>query len=412
MPAIDRSLDAVAFVTDHFRDIVRRRLSELLGLALITLALLAIIALSTWSVQDPSLSHATNAPVHNLLGKIGAITSDLLMQLFGLAAVAWLAPLFLTGWRLLAHRPTGSKWRHIAWLPATLFAAAFASCMPLSASWPLPTGLGGVVGDALLRVPAFIAGAHLASFELAATAMLCGIVILGSVFIAADWHWPQKGAPQRIEPTFDDNDIETDDDHGSNWLGLLAHTLLSAKAQVARWLRPSQRPLARAAMPAPRTPRSEPRLEAGGMRGAPPLIEDDEFDDTVEAEETPTPRKRVATRAAVRRSGGYELPSLDLLAKTKIVGQPLSSETIQANAVALESVLGDFGVRGEIINARPGPVVTLYELEPAPGIKSSRVIGLADDIARSMSAVSARVAVVSGRNAIGIELPNPTREQV
>ena len=79
---------------------------------------------------------------------------------------------------------------------------------------------------------------------------------------------------------------------------------------------------------------------------------------------------------------------------------------------ALESVLGDFGVRGEIINARPGPVVTLYELEPAPGIKSSRVIGLADDIARSMSAVSARVAVVSGRNAIGIELPNPTREKV
>ena len=84
----------------------------------------------------------------------------------------------------------------------------------------------------------------------------------------------------------------------------------------------------------------------------------------------------------------------------------------QSNAAALEGVLGDFGVRGEIINARPGPVVTLYELEPAPGIKSSRVIGLADDIARSMSAVSARVAVVPGRNAIGIELPNPTREKV
>ncbi len=85
---------------------------------------------------------------------------------------------------------------------------------------------------------------------------------------------------------------------------------------------------------------------------------------------------------------------------------------IQENATALEGVLGDFGVRGEIINARPGPVVTLYELEPAPGIKSSRVISLADDIARSMSALSARVAVVSGRNAIGIELPNPTREKV
>ena len=92
--------------------------------------------------------------------------------------------------------------------------------------------------------------------------------------------------------------------------------------------------------------------------------------------------------------------------------QPLSKSELEANSRALESVLGDFGVRGEIVKAHPGPVVTLYELEPAPGIKSSRVIGLADDIARSMSALSARVAVVPGRNAIGIELPNAHREKV
>ena len=92
--------------------------------------------------------------------------------------------------------------------------------------------------------------------------------------------------------------------------------------------------------------------------------------------------------------------------------QPLSKAELEANSRALEGVLGDFGVRGEIVKANPGPVVTLYELEPAPGIKSSRVIGLADDIARSMSALSARVAVVAGRNAIGIELPNAHREKV
>ena len=85
---------------------------------------------------------------------------------------------------------------------------------------------------------------------------------------------------------------------------------------------------------------------------------------------------------------------------------------LQETARLLEGTLDDFGVRGEIIQVRPGPVVTLYELEPAPGIKSSRVIGLADDIARSMSAISARVAVVPGRNAIGIELPNARREKV
>src|SRR5204863_7379879 len=87
-------------------------------------------------------------------------------------------------------------------------------------------------------------------------------------------------------------------------------------------------------------------------------------------------------------------------------------ERLEAMARRLEGVLEDFGVKGDIINVRPGPVVTLYELEPAPGIKSSRVISLADDIARSMSAISARVAVVPGRNAIGIELPNEHRETI
>ena len=132
-----------------------------------------------------------------------------------------------------------------------------------------------------------------------------------------------------------------------------------------------------------------------------------------DAEAAPRVRKPRAPKAPRRSSGGYVLPPLELLTPPSKLGRAtVSSEVLQENATALEGVLGDFGVRGEIINARPGPVVTLYELEPAPGIKSSRVISLADDIARSMSALSARVAVVSGRNAIGIELPNPTREKV
>jgi DNA segregation ATPase FtsK/SpoIIIE, S-DNA-T family len=109
----------------------------------------------------------------------------------------------------------------------------------------------------------------------------------------------------------------------------------------------------------------------------------------------------------------YRLPPLLLLAEPKkIPGYTISQDALEQNARLLEGVLEDFSVRGEIINVRPGPVVTLYELEPAPGTKSSRVIGLAEDIARSMSAIAARVAVVSGRNAIGIELPNSKRETV
>nr|WP_321455317.1 DNA translocase FtsK [uncultured Cohaesibacter sp.] len=114
------------------------------------------------------------------------------------------------------------------------------------------------------------------------------------------------------------------------------------------------------------------------------------------------------------RKDEYQFPSLDILSEPESLGPNagLTADQLEHNARLLEGVLSDFGIRGEIIKVRPGPVVTLYELEPAPGIKSSRVIGLADDIARSMSAISARVAVVPGRNAIGIELPNARRETV
>ncbi len=125
-------------------------------------------------------------------------------------------------------------------------------------------------------------------------------------------------------------------------------------------------------------------------------------------------KKDLQPAFALGRGEAYELPPLTLLAEPRRVGKPmeLSDEALEQNARMLEGVLDDFGVKGQILKVRPGPVVTLYELEPAPGIKSSRVISLADDIARSMSAISARVAVVQGRNAIGIELPNAKRETV
>ena len=192
------------------------------------------------------------------------------------------------------------------------------------------------------------------------------------------------------------------------------HGFLSLKARLARWCerRRTQRITFREPSPTPRA-RLEPRF--GDYQTA---LRELEMEDAEEATTKPR-RARRASRALSAEagkavSGGYRAAAARTPggAKKGERAQTLSNDLIQENATALEGVLGDFGVRGEIINARPGPVVTLYELEPAPGIKSSRVIGLADDIARSMSALSARVAVVSGRNAIGIELPNPTREKV
>ncbi|SNZ19759.1 DNA translocase FtsK 4TM domain-containing protein [Cohaesibacter gelatinilyticus] len=123
---------------------------------------------------------------------------------------------------------------------------------------------------------------------------------------------------------------------------------------------------------------------------------------------------RAAKNNTFIRKQEFQFPPMSFLEEPKSLGPNagLTADQLEHNARLLEGVLSDFGIRGEIIKVRPGPVVTLYELEPAPGIKSSRVIGLADDIARSMSAISARVAVVPGRNAIGIELPNARRETV
>ncbi|MFZ1183352.1 MAG: DNA translocase FtsK 4TM domain-containing protein [Pseudolabrys sp.] len=403
MRAADRSLDIIAFVSEHFRDIIRRRLSELAGLALISLALLGAIALATWSIQDPSLSHATQKPIHNLLGFPGAIFSDLAMQLLGLASILLLVPEVVLGWRLVSHRPMGEKWRSLLWIVATFLAAAFASALPHIVSWPLPTGLGGVAGDAVLRVPAWIFGSPLGGFTRFILCILFGLTTVVTLLLAARIPDRAEKSAAREVDSDEVERVEADGDHASAWLGMIVHALLSWKARIGRMIRGDVR--ARTPMPVAQGPRHEPRFDG----------EDSEYEDGEEDdEEAPAPRRRAAARAPSRRgTNGYTLPSLNLLAAQRASERTtLSRDIIDGNATALESVLQDFGVRGEIINARPGPVVTLYELEPAPGIKSSRVIGLADDIARSMSAVSARVAVVSGRNAIGIELPNPVREKV
>ncbi len=399
MPAISRGLDRLTFLSDSAREALGRRLRELGGLALIVLALLLAISLATWSVQDPSFSHATNTPTRNALGMPGATVADLLTQLFGLAAIALVLPIAIWGWRLVTHRTLRhERLRLLFWVLGALLAAGFAGALPRSASWPLPAGLGGVVGDALLRWPAWLTGGSLNAWMRILVGALTGAGTLVCFAIAAGFGL--HGRPG------------SDDERESRvalLIGFLAHAFLGMKARIAR-LFVRRRP-ARVPMP-PVPPRSEPRFEDGGRATLAPQLEPE--DDVEEDDDPPAPRRpKAAPRAPRRSSGGYVLPALELLAAPKGIGRTtLSADTLQSNATALEGVLGDFGVRGEIINARPGPVVTLYELEPAPGIKSSRVIGLADDIARSMSALSARVAVVAGRNAIGIELPNPTREKV
>jgi S-DNA-T family DNA segregation ATPase FtsK/SpoIIIE len=253
-----------------------------------------------------------------------------------------------------------------------------------------------------------------------------------------------EDADTDAETNFDDDggdEDEEDDDRPSRlamFAGFMGHVGMSLAAAVRRRMLRRRRSNLRAMIDddAFRAGRVEPRLGSDGeWHARRPVDEDDDMpvadmDDEdadlpeleMEEDEAPVapkkPRKAPVSKTAVsvkpKRVPKFELPPVDLLAEPKPNERKstITPAQLEQNARMLEGVLEDFGVKGEIMNAHPGPVVTLYELEPAPGIKSSRVIGLADDIARSMSAIACRVSVIPGKNAIGIELPNAKRETV
>ncbi|WP_315836524.1 DNA translocase FtsK 4TM domain-containing protein [Bradyrhizobium prioriisuperbiae] len=434
MPAIERVIPIVGQLPDPIREMLARRLRELTGLALVGLAGIVAAALMTWSVQDPSLSHATAGKIRNIMGFPGAIGADLLMQIMGLGAVMVILPIAVWGWRMMTHRHFDREALRIgSWILCAVVAAGFFSCFPRSAAWPLPTGLGGVVGDALVRAPAVMFGPPGLVYRLILGTLLLAAVIATFLFASGVGSREAVVEPKPSVLDDDDDDAYDDNDSRSISLGWLVHGLLSLKARMWVGLKMAYRFLI-ASREAPRTAsfdRREPSLERGRERTSPPIAphahddDDDEApaghgaaDSEDEDDEEPVaraPKKRAPKTAApvAKKGAAFVLPPLTVLTAAKASDRKaLSKGELEENSKLLEGVLQDFGVRGEITNARPGPVVTLYELEPAPGIKSSRVIGLADDIARSMSALSARVAVVPGRNAIGIELPNEHREKV
>ncbi len=473
------SMTALDLIPESLRIFVARRGAEAAGLTLIAGLVAAIFALLSWSVEDPSLNHATSAPIHNLLGRGGAVAADLFMQMFGLGAIAIIIPPWLWAWRLItARRLERATTRLLLWAVGGVLAAGTASLLPVTGRWPLPTGLGGVIGDALLALPKRLMSGFAPGMLAVGAALAVGSILALSASVSLRDQLDESEDEEEARPAPRRREAEDDDAGGPGFaliaLGAVIHAGLSLKAAIARKM--ASRRALRAAAPSPApwqtAPQFSPRdfdpplndFARGGAGdafdfGAEPLlwpergIADPGFDATDyappaaraarqkaagaktapdAAAEEPPPRRIVAPppppvrpgqraqkeahpslRDRMKNRGDYVLPPLNMLAEArKLVSSQISEDALGQNARLLEGVLEDFGVKGEIINARPGPVVTLYELEPAPGIKSSRVIGLADDIARSMSAISARVAVVQGRNAIGIELPNLRRETV
>jgi S-DNA-T family DNA segregation ATPase FtsK/SpoIIIE len=424
---------------------------RLIGMVLLALVALVLAALASWSVDDPSLSYAATTPVRNWLGFPGAVVADLSFQILGLGIIVLLLPPALWGWSFLRRRvPAHMGLRLVAWIAATLLATGVLAFLPVPASWPLPTGLGGLIGAGFANLAALVTGetpqpvtAGLFAIILSAPTLALFWLALGLGTVGLP-RLPERSArAPRARPAGDEPERSSVLDVVLGALvhfGFSAHTALRRaiarardnaaarrEADAAPWREDGREP--QVAGPAPAELRREPQLARTAYAPEP----EDEADEpeadlpppvaparparVVAPARRPAPGARAAREAQpslLAEDGGFELPALGLLSEARHRGlaDEHRPERLEAMARRLEGVLEDFGVRGDIINVRPGPVVTLYELEPAPGIKSSRVISLADDIARSMSAISARVAVVPGRNAIGIELPNEARETV
>src|SRR3981189_2492814 len=214
MPAIERVIPLVGHLPASIREALARRIRELTGLALLSLSGVAAAALMTWSVQDPSLSHATSRAIRNIVGYPGAICADLLMQILGLGAIMLILPIAIWGWRMLTHRTFDREALRIGcWILCTVIAAGFASCWPQGGAWPLPTGLGGVVGDALVRAPAVVFGPPGIIYRL-----LLGIILLAAMVAAFLIATGMGSRPREDEltPIQDDDAPYADEDDGGS----------------------------------------------------------------------------------------------------------------------------------------------------------------------------------------------------
>jgi DNA segregation ATPase FtsK/SpoIIIE, S-DNA-T family len=336
------------FMTQINISLKKRIFNKLTGLLLFIVCLWFITSLISYNPKDPSINQINNLNISNLAGKSGAYFSDLFLQLFGLANIFFI--LFILSY-------ARQKWKHFQTIslyfriPALLITIILICC--LLATIPTTESwlfltYGGYVGYFLKQKLSFLSN-DLLFFSLFPITMI-------SMFYALS-----------INPT-----------------------KIFKKAPISDNI----------------TPHIEPIINKSQD-----LLDEDSLE---EEHKSKTSKKRIFTKKNLFPSsdGKFKLPSINMLTQAtnkKILHSPT---TLNNNVALLQQVLQDFGINGKITNVKPGPVVTLYELEPSAGTKSSRIIGLSDDIARSMSALSARIAVIPGKNLIGIELPNAIREMV
>ncbi|HEX2943778.1 MAG TPA: DNA translocase FtsK 4TM domain-containing protein [Rhodopila sp.] len=432
---------------------MHQRTSELGGLVLGLLGLGVVVALATYNPQDPSLDTATTRHVTNLAGPGGAVLADILLQGFGVAGILPGFAMLAWCWRLASRRGVGALAGRIAALLAAMpLLAGVIAALPLGRAhpWPVMSGPGGSIGQILAAEGMTVGHSLFGILGVLCVWLLAALLALALMLLALGLsrsEWRSAGtaaaAVARFSVSSGRGTVDVLSRHSgrfsgaTEWLTRLANR--GAENDLPHQeptLTPRQRPAVRSAAPAPlpdddemedaappvvmpsRTGLSAANRLADGRSGDGPAVtpivtQGGGMASAARVLKPAAPPRKPVQSPLPLQDGEWNFPPLDLLkpAPTRVTTE-MSEEALQANARLLETVLSDYGVQGEIVEIRPGPVVTLYELVPAPGIRSARVIGLADDVARSLSVTAVRIATVPGRNVIGIEVPNSKRETV
>ena len=369
---------------DRFVKIILRLLLRLCGLGLVVFSLVFLLSLLSFNSEDPSFNTvSTNDYIDNWMGSFGSHISDLSFQLIGVSSFFLCLIIFVIGSRVSSRFGITNLLPKIIITPfAILCCSTFFATLPQPSWWEF-NSLGGVNGSFIV--------AQLSNFPIIAVSLFFLFLAFFLISIV-------------IEISFKD------------WFYFLRYALLVmsylysrlsdfVKSNSKNDFRPRQGNI-EVEIPEEESVEEEEEDE-------PNVDEEEEVEETREVlkEKLKSTKTKKPTRP---KKSNYQLPTNDLLTDRsgENKDKKISRDIVEKQSEMLLQVLDDFGVQGNLLGAKVGPVVTLHEFEPVAGTKASRVIGLSDDIARSMSAVSARIAVVLGKTSIGIELPNPKREMI
>ena len=469
MALFPNKFNSKSIVGSRTTDWLRIRLRQSFGAFLFLVGFSTLLILISYEPKDPSFRSATNMEPQNLLGQFGSHIADPLHLALGMSSYLFVALFFSWGYRLFILEKKMRLLNRVIVTPFAIFSlSALLAVHPSFGGWHYTYGLGGVFGDAVIS---WILDLNLFDIN-----TRLKVVTIGLLFVTLGINGYALGVNKKetksilksfyyniflafkmtISPLFKvlksskkkqnlevnlDRTLAQENDHTENLLSenenriknKIETVLLTRKPTFNNPIETSHGEIDPVKGDFQKVLNDEnefflPSLGGVTKDGGIVISQNNKgmssdlrnFDGRVFKKR---PRRPLKSTKAIEEEQptlefetaekGYQTPNLSLLENpSNIVRHLLSNDALNENARLLENVLDDYGVKGEIVSVRPGPVVTLYELEPAAGLKASRVIGLSDDIARSMSALSARVSTIPGRSVIGIELPNSDREKV